>query len=147
MAKQLSFLFLFTFAGLLSFAQIREIPKAVQDAFEKQYPQARGVDFQDNLTSVHVHFVLDSAKMVAKYTNKGAWKETEKEWGYNKLFPAVQDGFEKSKYADWKVDEVAVIYLPGGAEQYRIRAVKSDLQKKYLYFNKEGRLLRDALTL
>jgi len=39
------------------------------------------------------------------------------------------------------------LYLPGGSEQYRIRVRKSDVQKKYLYFNTKGRLLREAVTL
>ena len=129
-------------------AQIRKIPASVTNAFEQKYPLARDVEFKDVLSSIHIHFVLDSEVMVAKYSNNGEWKETEKEWSYNKLSSEVQDGFQKSKYVDeWKVKETAIIYLPGGSEQYRLKVEKNDVQKKYLYFDKKGRLLRDALTL
>ena len=84
---------------------------------------------------------------MATYTNKGLWKGTEKDWDFEKLAEEVKDGFEKSKFADWEVSETAVLYLPGGSEQYRLRVRKNDVQKKYLFFNKSGRLLREAITL
>src|SRR5690349_10662543 len=68
-----------------SFAQIRKTPAAVSTAFEKQYPNAKKVQYEDNLINVQVHFVLDSAKMVAKYNGDGEWKETEKEFAYDSL--------------------------------------------------------------
>jgi Putative beta-lactamase-inhibitor-like, PepSY-like len=85
--------------------------------------------------------------MIASYTNKGIWKETEKEWSFDKLSEEVKDGFQKSKYADREVEETTVFYLPGGTEQYRIKAKKSGVDKKYLYFNTKGRLLRTSITL
>ena len=130
-----------------SFAQIREIPKAVRETFSNQYPTAANTDFKDQLVKVDVNFELGGEKMIATYNNKGDWKGTEKEWEYNELSQEVKDGFEKSKYADWETTETKIMYLPGGGEQIRVRVRKSDVQKKYLYFNKSGRLLREAITL
>ncbi|MET0637185.1 MAG: PepSY-like domain-containing protein [Chitinophagaceae bacterium] len=146
--KKLSLLSLVTlFAVTFSFAQVREIPKAVEETFTRQYPGASDIEYKDKLVNVDVSFNLDGDHMVASYTNKGVWKESWKDWTYDKLPPSVQDGFKKSKYADREVDEVIVIYLPGGGEQYRLRARKNDVQKSYLYFNPRGRLLRTALTI
>lgn len=130
-------------------AQIREIPKDVQLTFANQYPRAENIDYKDQLVKVNVHFTLDSAKWIASYSNKGVWKETEREWDYERLSEAIKDGFAKSKYADdeWEIKETAIVYLPGGGEQYRIKIEKNELQKKYLFFNKRGRLLRDAITI
>ena len=131
-----------------SFAQIRKTPAAVSTAFEKQYPDAKKVQYEDNLINVQVHFVLDSAKMVAKYNGDGDWKETEKEFTYDSLPAGVKSGFEKSKYSvEWKVKETSIIYLPSGEIQYRVKVQKNDLQKKYLFFDKSGRLLRDSVTI
>ena len=99
------------------------------------------------MTSVDVHFELDGEKMIATYTNKGLWKETQKELSFDRLPEEVKDGFEKSKYADREIEDVIVLYLPGGTEQYRLKARKNDVEKKYLYFNPKGRLLRESLTL
>lgn len=131
-----------------SFAQIRKTPAAVSSAFEKQYPNATKVQYEDNLINVQVHFVLDSAKMVAKYNGDGEWKETEKEFSYDSLPAEVKSGFDKSKYSvEWKVKETSIIYLPSGEMQYRVKVQKNDLQKKYLFFDKSGRLLRDSVTI
>jgi hypothetical protein len=131
-----------------SFAQIRKTPLAVTTAFEKQYPKASTVQYEDNIINVQVHFVLDSAKMIAKYNSDGEWKETEKEFTYDSLPADVKSGFDKSKYSvEWKVKETSIIYLPSGEIQYRVKVQKNDLQKKYLFFDKSGRLLRDSVTI
>ena len=130
------------------FAQIRKIPSSITTSFETQYPGAQEVEYKDILTSYHVVFTLDSLKMIAKYNNKGEWKETEQEWSFDKLQPEVQDGFQKSKYTDeWKVKETSIIILPGNAQHYRIKVEKNDLQKKYLFFSDKGRLIRESLTI
>ena len=131
-----------------SFAQLRKTPVAVTTAFEKQYPDASKVQYEDNLINVQVHFVSDSAKMVAKYNSDGEWKETEKEFSFDSLPAEVKNGFDKSKYSvEWKVKETSVIYLPHNEIQYRVKVQKNDLQKKYLFFDKNGRLLRDSVTI
>ena len=132
---------------ITSFAQIREIPKPVRETFANQYPTAENTDFRDQLVKVDVRFELKGDKLVASYANNGAWKGTEKDWRYEDIPEEIKDGFIKSKYADWEAGETKVLYLPGGSEQYRIRVRKNDVQKKYLYFNKDGRLLREAITL
>lgn len=147
MKKFLLSAFAILFSFTLTFAQVREIPKAVEETFTGQYPGASNIEYKDKLVSVDVSFNMNDEHLVASYTNKGVWKETWKDWTYEKLSPEVQDGFKKSKYADREVDEVIVIYLPGGGEQYRLRARKNDVQKNYLYFNPKGRLLRTAVTI
>ncbi|MCW3119476.1 MAG: hypothetical protein JWM28_3558 [Chitinophagaceae bacterium] len=135
------------FATVSSFAQIREIPKPVRETFANQYPKAENTDFKDQLVKVDVNFEQNGEKFIASYNNKGDWKGTEKEWSFEDLPGDIKDGFEKSKYADWETTETRILYLPGGGEQYRLRIRKSDVQKKYLYFNKKGRLIREAITL
>jgi hypothetical protein len=135
------------FISNILFAQVREIPEAVKETFTSQYPGAENVTYEDNLVSVQVHFKLNGENMVAAYNNKGRWKDTEKDWSFDQLPEAVKDGFQKSKYADWKVTEVKMIFRPGGSDRYRIKAEKNDIQKKHIFFNKAGRLVDDSITL
>jgi hypothetical protein len=130
-------------------AQIRDIPKLVKDSFAARYPNADSVKYRDNLVDVYVTFYLNGEHHFAMFSNKGEWKQTEKDWSFDKLSPTIQDGFHKSKYAtpDWKVKETSLIYLPAKPEEYRVKVEKNDLQKKYLYFDSTGRLLKDAVTL
>ena len=149
MKKAALFSGLVLITSLSLFAQVREIPSIVEETFSKQYPKATHIDFKDFVVKVQVHFEQEDEKYMATYTNKGLWRGTEKEWEFDKLPGDVKDGFNKSKYAtdDWEVSETAVLYLPGGSEQYRVLVKKNDVQKKYLFFNTEGRLLRTAVTL
>jgi hypothetical protein len=135
------------FAGLPAFAQIGKIPKAVEETFANQYREASNIEFKSQLVSVDVHFELDGEAMTASYTNKGIWKETLKPSTFDDLPQEVKDGFQKSKYADREVENVTVLYLPGGLTQYRLKAKKSGVEKKYLIFNPKGRLLRESITL
>ncbi len=138
----------FFFAGAAAFAQLRDVPPEVTTAFAKQYPAAETVTYKDNLKNFHVHFVWKGEKMIAKYNRKGDWKESEKTSEVAKLPQPIQDGFQKSKYAtDWRTSDVTVFYEPNNVERYRIRVEKGDVQRRYLYFNKNGRLLKDAITL
>jgi len=128
-------------------AQIRDIPSQVKDAFAIQYPQADNVSYKDYLTSVAVKFTQNGNNMIARYDNQGIWKETEKTASFEEMPQDVRDGLQKSKYADWKVEETAIINYPANEIRYRIKVSKNDIQKKYLYFNKNGRLVRDAITI
>jgi hypothetical protein len=131
-----------------SYGQLRKTPTAVTTAFEKQYPNATKVQYEDNLLNVQVYFVSDSGKMIARYGNDGVWKESERTIDYETVPADIKTGFDKSKYAvDWKLKESAVIYVPNNEVRYRLKVEKNDLQKKYLFFDKNGRLLKDSITI
>jgi len=134
-------------AGIPAFSQLRKIPKAVEETFANQYREASNIDYKDQLVSVDVHFQLNGDTMVASYSNKGIWKETLKRSSYDELPQEIKDGFKKSKYADREVEAVTIIYLPGDITQYRLKAKKNGVEKKYLFFNTKGRLLRESITL
>lgn len=98
MNRKISMMFIaLAISGSASFAQVREIPKAVEETFSQQYNGATNIDYKDQLVRVDVHFELNGEKMIASYSNKGRWKETEKEWTYDKLPDEIKDGFQKSK--------------------------------------------------
>jgi len=146
--RQVFILSMVLIAGLGSSAQIRKTPASVSTAFEKQYPAASKVQYEDNLFTVQVHFLSDSGKMVAKYDSDGKWKETEREFSYDSLPADIKTGFEKSKYFDeWKVKQTTVIYLPNDQLRYRLRVEKNDVAKKYLFFDRSGRLIKDSMTI
>jgi hypothetical protein len=128
-------------------AQVTSIPEQAKTNFASQYPTAESVEWDNDLVNVNVRFILNGEKMNAEYNNRGIWKSTLKDWTFDQLPEPVKDGFKKSKFAEREITDVKVVYLPGNVEQYRLKAEKNDVQKKYLYFNQEGRLVRDANTI
>lgn len=138
---------LMQFSFTKSFSQVTSIPEQAKENFFKQYPDATNVKWENDLVNVNVRFDQDSSKMNAEYSNKGIWKSTLKDWTFDKLPKDVIDGFQKSKFAEREITDVKVLYLPGYVIQYRLKAEKNDVEKKYLFFSTEGRLLRSSVTL
>ncbi|RYY39634.1 MAG: hypothetical protein EOO08_10040 [Chitinophagaceae bacterium] len=131
-------------------AQLGKIPSAVTDSFSRQYPDAKQVSYGDNLGDYTVRFMMDTSRMTAHYNKKGAWQGSDRAISFENLSADVKDGFMKSKFSDWQVKEVTQLYLnakQGGGEQFRIKVSKGDFQKRYLYFNRAGRMVKDKMAL
>ena len=129
------------------FAQITSIPELAKENFFKQYPDAKNVQWQNDVVNVNARFEQDSNSLNAEYNNKGTWKWTLKEWTFDNLTSDIKEGFSKSKYASRQVLEVKVLYLPGYVIQYRLKVEKNDIERKFLFFNTEGRLVRTTVAL
>ena len=137
----------FVSASFNTYSQVTSIPDQAKENFFKQYPDAKNVQWENNVVKVNVRFDQDSNQLNAEYNNKGIWKNTLKDWTYEKLTGDVKEGFQKSKYVDREITDVKVLYLPGYVIQYRLKVEKNDVEKKYLFFNTQGRLVRSSVTL
>ena len=133
-------------SGFGAKAQIRKIPAEVTDNFTAKFPGASAVEWKDKLTGFTATFKDGDTTYIASFDNKGNWTATEHDIDQASLPEAVQDGFEKSRFADWDVKNIAHIDTPDG-DNYRIEVGKGDIKKRNLYFNANGRLLKDKLTL
>ncbi|MGZ5135778.1 MAG: PepSY-like domain-containing protein [Flavitalea sp.] len=139
---------LFIVVGIAaSFAQVRKIPSEVTEAFKQKYPDATNVEWRDKLSNFSAIFESDNQHYQARFNNKGEWQLTEYEIEESDLPEEVKDGFDKSKYADWEIGTIYKIELSDGSFQYRMETIKNDVRKKNLYFNSEGRLVKDKITI
>ncbi len=146
--KKLMILLLVTGSFVFSAgAQVTKVPQSAKDNFAKQYPSAQNVEWENEVLNATVRFEINDEQMIAEYSNKGIWKSTLKTITPGALPETVNTGFKLSKYSDWEVTDTKIVYYPGDITQYRLKVEKNDLQKKYLYFNTEGKLLRDSITL
>lgn len=128
-------------------AQLRKIPAEVTTSFKEQYPSADSVEWRDRLTGFSVGFLEDDIRHTAHYSNEGEWQSTETEINYEELPELIKDSHSKTRYADWETGLVHKIELPDEELNYRIQVIKNDLQKKNLYFNEKGRLVKDKISL
>lgn len=140
-------LFILACFAATTFAQIRKIPSEVTDAFKARYPHAEKVEWKDKISSFEAGFLLNGFEMTANFSSKGDWERSEKKIKFADLPKAVQDGFEKSKYTAWEKNSATEIDDNGKPLMYRVFIKKSGMQKKYLYFDTNGRLNREAATL
>lgn len=128
-------------------AQVRKLPATVTESFRAKYPTALNVEWRDRISGFTAAFDLNNIHYEAKFNNKGIWQSTENEIAEKDMPEAVKDGFQKSKYAEWSIDEIYKIQIPGEKIQYRIQIKKNDIQKKNLLYSSEGRLISDKITL
>lgn len=134
-------------SGSVTFAQVRKIPSEVTEAFKTKYPEATNVEWRDKLSNFSAIFESDNETYEARFNSKGEWQLTEHEIDESDLPEAVRDGYDKSKYAEWEITRIHKIELADGSFQYRIESVKSEVRKKNLFFNSEGRLIKDRITI
>lgn len=129
------------------YAQIRKIPAVVTDAFKYKYRNAESVEWKDKLSHFVVSFHLNDESYEASFRNDGTWTGSQKLITREDLPEEVLDGLDKSKYAEWEIDNYFELIFPDDHREYRLLVSKSDLNKRDLTFSKKGRLLRDKLTL
>jgi hypothetical protein len=142
--------FLFSlFLSIVFFAeaQIRKIPADVTDAFAARYPHATRVEWKDKLEYFEATFELNGSSITASFSSKGEWEGSERIVNFDDLPDEVKDGFQKSKYADWQKKSVYELQELGKPLQYRVYVQKSGLQKKNLYFDINGKLLKESMIL
>lgn len=145
--KQIFLFFLFFSAVAFADAQLRKIPAEVTDAFTIRYPHATKVEWRDKLHYFEASFVLNGSNISANFSSKGEWESSERELAFEDLPGDVMDGFKKSKYSEWQKKSVYEVQELGKPLQYRINIQKSGIQKKNLFFDVNGKLLKDAITL
>jgi hypothetical protein len=61
----------------------------------------------------------------------------------------VKEGFDKSIYSNknWMPKEYIIQSLPGNVTKYRILVQKNAIEKKYLYFDVNGKMIDETTTL
>ena len=140
-------LFLSLFLVRTGYSQFTKVSQTTKNNFRKQYPDADDVEWKNEVLASSVSFKLKGRDMEAEYSSKGIWKSTSKEVSFNQLPAAIKDGFKKSKYADRTLLDVKMISYPANVIQYRIKTGKNEVEKKYLFFNEDGQLIRETITI
>jgi Putative beta-lactamase-inhibitor-like, PepSY-like len=129
-------------------AQLIKTPDLVKQAFDKQYPEAKLVDWKGGLDNHAVVFVVKEKKYKASYTSKGDWNYTETNIVFDSIPKQVLESFNKSKYKDWPVKEVITVEKPRAvANEYKIVVQKSKLSRRVLLFDAKGRLYEELMGL
>ena len=145
--KKLAVIFLVLGIAITTHAQVRKIPATVTDAFKERYPNAVSVEWRDNLSNFSATFLVDSVKSEAKFDSKGKWQGTDFRINVESIPAEVMDGFKKSKYGDWTINDARKMDLPDNVVKYRLVVEKTDINKRVLIFNNNGKLLKNDITL
>lgn len=131
-------------AGLIAscaFAQKikeKDVPVAVKNAFQKQYPTAKEVKWEKENGNYEVNFDLNKADYSVLLNEVGNILETEVEIAIDKL-PAGVVEYVKTNYAGQKVKEAAKITDANGVVTY-----EAEIKGKDLIFDSAGKFIRES---
>jgi Putative beta-lactamase-inhibitor-like, PepSY-like len=144
---------LFVFSLLIFFtaftsaeAQVINVPKKSKEHFFKKYPDAKNADWNNNVANYIVKFQLNGATSRAYYNLDGTWDYTETYLEESQVPEQVKDSFSKSRYAEWNKENYASVENNKGKTSYRI-VIKKGIEKKTIFFDKNGKEVKSSRTL
>jgi len=129
------------------YAQARKVPAEVTEAFKAKYPNTSNAEWKDKQRFFQVNYEMDDVRYESRFTSKGEWIETEKELQEDQLPAEVMDAYNKSKFTDWELKSMSWVQSKANGVQYRLFVRKNGLEKKYLYFDKGGRFIKDTAAI
>lgn len=139
--------FLLGFSSVSLAQSAAEAEQNVEEDMRSRFPDVEEYTLKNQLLNFVVTFTREDVPYTVTYTSKGSWKETIYKFPQDSLPESVKVGFDKSKYAtDWEIIAVHRVESKN-KEQYRVTVQKGSIQKKYLFFNENGRLRKEAITL
>jgi hypothetical protein len=128
-------------------AQFRDIPAAVTSAMKEKYPNATEISWDDKVSYFQAKFLLDGKRQEARFKKDGTWEVTEKAILFDEMPSAVQEAFNASEYKKWTLRTVAALENSQGGKEYRVYVRNNTVQRKYLYYGEDGKLLRESYKL
>jgi hypothetical protein len=128
-------------------AQFRDIPAAVTSAMKEKYPNATEVSWEDKVNYFQAKFLDEGKRQEARFKKDGKWEVTEKVLLFEELPSAVQEAFNASEYKKWTLRTVAALDNSEGGKEFRVYVRNNTVQRKYLYYGEDGKLLRESYKL
>ena len=96
---------------------LSDVPSAVVNSFEAKFPNASRAEWEKKGGYIVAEFWQDGMDTQAWYNSNGEWLMPEFDWGRNvsALPQAVQEAFQNSAYATWRVDDIDLYERPKDA--------------------------------
>jgi hypothetical protein len=126
-------------------AQVINIPKATKDHFAKKYPDAKEVDWHNNLANYEVKFRNSKGVHRAYYHMDGTWDFTETYIEASAVPAAVTASVTKSRFSDWKMESTSLVENNKGQKLYRLE-MKKGIEKNFVFYDKRGKEIKTAVT-
>ena len=131
------------------------VSKIVVKSFEKKYPTATNVIWENKSPYWVAHFDMPTTKAVAAdprtnstwFDNSGNWQMSEHDIDYAELPQPIKDSFEASKYAAWEKDDVQTLERDGVIALYMIEVEQDNGKEEIeieLYYTADGILTKEV---
>jgi hypothetical protein len=122
-----------------------DVPQAVKATFAKMYPAVKKVHWEKRGDLFEGEYHEGKKEIEAVFSQDGKWLYTLTEVDRHKIPVKVIEGFRKSEFGSWKLDEAGTVIAPDLKDVFFIEA-ESDKQEYDLFFDQEGTLVRKQLV-
>lgn len=115
---------------------------AVEQAFDQRYPNTKAT-WEVEGGYHKADFYEDKNEKEAWFTPAGEWMLTETDISYQQLPVKVRNSFEKSKYAQWKVEDIDQLERPQMETIYVLEVEQGETEYDLVY-SEDGILLKEV---
>jgi len=122
------------------------VDQNVLDTFKSQFPNAKQVTWETKGIYYVADFKDNKVEKVAWYTRDAQWLMIEEDENFNALPQAVQDAFNSSAYAGWRIDDIDFIIRPNVETVYVIE-VEQGTTEVELHYSANGQLLSEQTEI
>ncbi len=137
----LLFLFVFPAMGQGHEHQKVTVPETVLKTFQKDFPQAKDVEWGKEEDEFEAEFKINGVETSANYDQSGNRTELEVDIKNSEL-PASAMNYIKEKYSGYQIKESARVTDNKNVMTFEVQ-VKSGKEKKELVFDKDGKFLKE----
>jgi Putative beta-lactamase-inhibitor-like, PepSY-like len=135
------FLTIIVFVAIGVSAFTINIPKAITDAFAKQFPGATNIKWgKENAKEYEAEFTLNNKSVSANFLADGSWVETESEISGSEIPGAVTSAVSK-KYPGATLLKTYKIETAKGITTYEAE-VKNGSKKSELIIDENGKIIK-----
>lgn len=127
-------------------AQIINVPEKAKKNFWDKYPDAKRVDWKNNVTRYSAKFQLGEEWYKANYNVDGGWEYTEKSIKLEEFPEAVKTSVKNSRFAGWKIISTAFVENDKSEQLYRVE-FKSGIERKFVFFDADGKEIKTTSTI
>jgi hypothetical protein len=139
-------IFAFVLSSQCLLAQVVNVPNKSEKLLAEKYPEAKNVNWSNNVKNYTAKFTINDEKYKAYYNIDGSWDFTEMEMDYSKFPEEVVTSFKNSRFSDWKMLSTAYVENNKDEKMYRVE-IKKGLEKKYIFFDSNGKEMKTNATL
>lgn len=126
--------------------RLSDVPNVVVDSFEAKFPNASRTEWENKNGYIIADFWQDGMETKVWYNTSGDWLMTEYDFEENlsALPQAIQNAFQASAYATWRIDNIDKYERPNDLF-YLIEVETKGQADRNLYYAEDGSLLKDEV--
>lgn len=114
----------------------------VATEFQKKYPNASKVEWENKTTYVVADFYDNNLETEAWFDLQGTWIMTKTELAFTDLPQTIQSAHQAGKYSNWKIDDIDKLERAETATVYVIEVEQGETEFK-LYYVEDGTLIKE----